>query len=202
MLMAYVDGELDAAETAALAEVIRQDPRAREMVARFRESAAAVRTAYDRPLSEPVPERLLRAAAAPAPRRAAPWVARRILPVALAAGLAGLAVGLGAGHLAFAPAGPGALRTAAAPPDGPGAAHEAALFQALESGVTVPFEDPATGVRGEVVPGEALATRHAGSCREYEVLTAGAGGPERLAGIACVAGGGWAVMDLPAAEGP
>ena len=58
MLVAYVDGELDAKGIAAVDAVLAADPTAREKVAALREGAALLRKAYEAPLHQPIPDRL------------------------------------------------------------------------------------------------------------------------------------------------
>jgi hypothetical protein len=62
MLMAYADGELDAAAREAVESAMREDPQIVERVARHSELRRRVQEAYSVVLSEDVPERLLRAA--------------------------------------------------------------------------------------------------------------------------------------------
>lgn len=136
-LVAYLDGEIDAAERHEVESGLATDPDAAERLARFAHSAQLLRQAFDETIHEPVPERLLAAArggkigsmapvaAMPRRRRAAPrgaWSWRR-WPVALpiAASLCGLILGGGAsyfgvGELGGAPLAPGqpALEAAAA----------------------------------------------------------------------------------------
>jgi anti-sigma factor RsiW len=61
-LMAYADGELDAAERAAVESAMREDPRIEERVAAHRTLRRKVQAAYSAELSEGIPERLLSAA--------------------------------------------------------------------------------------------------------------------------------------------
>lgn len=61
-LMAYVDGELDGEAHAAVAAAIATDPEVAQRVARHEALNLSVRSAYDRVLSEAVPERLVSAA--------------------------------------------------------------------------------------------------------------------------------------------
>jgi len=115
-LVAYVDGECDPATATAIAEASARDAELRARIAVFQESAVMVRAAFADLVDEPVPERLIAAArGAPAPaggatvvpfhrRPAARWIA---LP--LAASLAALVIGAGAGYWA----GSGWLRPAA-----------------------------------------------------------------------------------------
>src|SRR5882724_11026685 len=63
-LMAYADGELDAAARAAVESAMRQDPQIEKRVAAHRSLRRKVQAAYSAELSEGVPERLLRAARA------------------------------------------------------------------------------------------------------------------------------------------
>jgi hypothetical protein len=62
VLMAYVDGELDATAREAVESAMREDPQIVERVARHSALRRRVREAYSAVLSEDVPERLLRAA--------------------------------------------------------------------------------------------------------------------------------------------
>ena len=96
-LDAYVDGQLAASRVAAVEDVLARDPALAARVTDARRHNADLRDALDPWLTEPIPERLLAAATAPA--RSAPDVARRWL-VPLAAAAATLMVGLGAGWFA------------------------------------------------------------------------------------------------------
>lgn len=112
ILVAYLDGELDASTRAEVEAWLDGDAAARERVAGLAESAQLLRAAFDAVLHEPVPERLLAAArgetaasvvdlAAARGKRAArrlggrPW-----LQWATAAGIAGLLIGGGIGFFA------------------------------------------------------------------------------------------------------
>jgi hypothetical protein len=61
-LMAYADGELDAAARAAVESAMREDPQIEKRVAAHRALRQKVHAAYSAELSEGVPERLLAAA--------------------------------------------------------------------------------------------------------------------------------------------
>ena len=61
-LMAYADGELDAAARAAVESAMREDPQIEARVAAHRTLRRKVQAAYSAELSEEVPERLLAAA--------------------------------------------------------------------------------------------------------------------------------------------
>src|ERR1700731_1595178 len=61
-LMAYADGELDAAQKAAVETAMRDDPQIEKRLAQHRALRQRVHAAYSAELSEPVPERLLTAA--------------------------------------------------------------------------------------------------------------------------------------------
>lgn len=61
-LIAYLDGELDAAERDAIALALEEDGNLRDHAARLSESAALLRAAFDEVLHEPLPERLIAAA--------------------------------------------------------------------------------------------------------------------------------------------
>jgi surface antigen len=162
MLVAYVDGELDADQAAKVAEALRDDPEARATVALLRCSAAAVREAFAVPPDRPVPERLLALLGAepkatgsgaperlqdehaggeivplPALRRPAATGWRRFaLPVA--ASIAALLIGFAGGSLyraGGAADGNGNLELAGASTADPAEGRfEEALYRALESG--------------------------------------------------------------------
>jgi anti-sigma factor RsiW len=61
-LMAYADGELDAAARAAVESAMREDPQIEKRVAAHRTLRRKVQAAYSAELSEAIPERLLTAA--------------------------------------------------------------------------------------------------------------------------------------------
>jgi anti-sigma factor RsiW len=93
-LVAYVDGELDAATAREVERALETSPAARNTVAQLRTSAALVRAAFAEALHEPPPAGLV------AQLRATPhegWSARQWLPIAAAIALV---VGIGAGGLA------------------------------------------------------------------------------------------------------
>jgi hypothetical protein len=61
-LMAYADGELDAAARAAVESAMREDPQIEKRIAAHRTLRRKVQAAYSAELSEAIPERLLTAA--------------------------------------------------------------------------------------------------------------------------------------------
>ena len=88
-LHAYVDGQAAPERLAAIEAALRDDPALAASVAAVRAQNAALRDAFDPMLAEPIPPRLIEAAARP-PRR---WRAR-LAPVAAAALLVlGCAIG-------------------------------------------------------------------------------------------------------------
>jgi anti-sigma factor RsiW len=113
-LVAYLDGELDADERSHVEAWIDADPAVQSRLLALAESAGALRSAFADVVAEPVPERLIAAArgeTAPAteaeivvlrPRRpilpASPS-RRWYIQLATAAGLFGLAVGVGTGYI-------------------------------------------------------------------------------------------------------
>jgi len=93
-LNAYVDGRLDASRVAAVEEALAHDPALVDWVADARRHNAALRDALDPWLEEPIPERLIAAAAGPA-EVTQPRLRRWLMPAFAAAAtlLLGLAVG-------------------------------------------------------------------------------------------------------------
>lgn len=200
VLMAFADGELDAAAAAAVAAAAAADPSVAARVAMFRQTRTLAQAALP---AEPVPDalaariRALAAGAAPAdpdpasgtpasgtvvplrPRAAAPPPAAW-RPAALAASLA-LAVGLGAGWLA------GRQGNTGGPAGADVAAIDAALSRALD---TLPAGGTAPGAGGATV--RVIASFAGGDgafCREAEVE----GAAQVRVVVACRAGDGWAL---------
>lgn len=127
-LVAYLDGELDGEERAHVEAWLDADPTVRDRLLALSESASLLRSAFADFVTEPVPERLIAAARAeiasptdaeivvlrPKPADLPPRLSRRwLIELATAAGLFGLAVGVGAGYLGnglLSPSGPTAQR--------------------------------------------------------------------------------------------
>lgn len=111
MLMAYVDGEVDAATAREIEASMAVDPTLAARAQRLRDSASMTRAAFADVLHEPVPDRLI-AALGGAPKEAAPGSAsvmkftrptsaaprRAVWGWAIAASLAALVVGYSAGE--------------------------------------------------------------------------------------------------------
>ncbi|MGH7102944.1 MAG: anti-sigma factor family protein [Acetobacteraceae bacterium] len=94
-LLAFVDGELDAAAQEKIAHELADDPAAAETVRLLRSSAALVRAAFAEPGWEAVPERLVALVQGQPARR---WLAdRRQFGLALAASIAACAAGFAGG---------------------------------------------------------------------------------------------------------
>lgn len=94
-LLAFVDGELDAAAAEEVTQQLAHDRAAAEMVRALRSSAALVRAAFAEPEWQEVPPRLVALVEGRGPRR---WLAgRRQFAAALGASLAACATGLAAG---------------------------------------------------------------------------------------------------------
>ena len=207
MLVAYVDNQLEPAQMAAVEEIIRQDPEARTIVAVLRRSAAAVKTAFDQPLHEPVPARLL---AAVGPEEAAidsnvvPLRARkarfdRSTVMALAASLAALAIGFGAGHWQAAPS--GGIRLSGGPEGAEAGQYEAALYQALENnspGIQISYVDTVGGRQGAVTIVGPVAANVGGDCLEFRREWSDGGNKIMSRGLACRSDSGeWSVLNMP-----
>jgi anti-sigma factor RsiW len=203
MLVAYVDNQLEPAQMAAVEEVIREDPEARTIVAVLRRSAAAVKTAFDRPLNEPVPARLIAAAGADS-GTVVQFVRRKLganrsVIMALAASLAALAIGFAAGNWQAAPA--GVIRLAGGPTDGTDSGqYEAALYQALEGsapGVEVAYVDVADDRQGAVTVVGPVAMTSGTNCLEFRHVWSHAGNRIMSRGLACRSDGEWSVLNMP-----
>ncbi len=91
-LHAYVDGQLDPARAAAVADRLLRHPRAAQQVLAWREQRESLQALHREWLDEPVPPRLtaaLRPEAANAPRWPRAWAAALLLTAGLGAGMAG-----------------------------------------------------------------------------------------------------------------
>jgi hypothetical protein len=196
-LMAYADGELDAATRASVEAAMQGDAEIARRVARHRALRATMQKAFDAALEEPVPDRLIAAArgqtAAPksavadlslareaAARRknlAAPW------PVAMAASLL---LGLGLGFLAWH--GSGALLR---PGSGGGLVADAALAEAL-SGQLSDDRSPAR----VAVAGLSFRNKSGDYCRTFSLT-----GTNASSGLACREGKDWSIKALAQAPG-
>lgn len=201
LLVAYVDNQLEPDQMAAVEATLRDDPEARAIVAVLRRSADAVRTAYDQPLHEPVPERLLAAIGTAEPaaatnvvplRRPSSLPSRQML-MALAASVVALAVGFGTGFMqgksdaGFTVAGKTPER------------FEVALRRVLDQdqpGAQLSYEDDATGAVETVTIVGKVANGVSDDCREFRHDSAGA---TVSRGLACRSGSGdWSFLTLPA----
>jgi anti-sigma factor RsiW len=108
-LVAYLDGELDEAERAEIADQLEHDAELAARAQRLSESAALLRAAFDEVLREPLPERLIAAARgegqkvvsfAARLRRNMVQQRRWWIGVPVAASLMGLLLGGGLGYFA------------------------------------------------------------------------------------------------------
>jgi len=99
-LLAFLDGELDAARAAEVGQAVADDPALAERLARHKALGARLKAAFDPVMSEPIPPALLRAARAPAQvTDLAAFRARRRPPAARPAWLQGRGLGLIAASL-------------------------------------------------------------------------------------------------------
>lgn len=196
-LVAYVDGELGAAELRRIEAALADDPEARRSVRELRESAALLRSAFNETLNEPVPTRVLEVINTGVAERATEkargtsrggsWGSPS-WPWALAASLAALFIGFG-GSFFFADYRIGQeLARLESARDADRQARDDAVFQALEkhvSGQTVAWENPDSGSRGQVTPVRTFKNRQGQWCREYKAQDFIADTPRIRHAIAC-----------------
>jgi hypothetical protein len=172
ILIAYVDGELDAATRARFEAEIAKDVELARAVERHRALATRVSAAYAPVIGERVPPQLLAVAAAANDRKSprsglAPW----------AAVAASLLVGVLAGRAVWPAGGPVAAT-------GQGLEARGALAQALTTRLAADA--------GPVKVGLTLKTADGGYCRTFQSA------PDRLAGLACRDGERWRLRTLTA----
>ncbi|MEE4378370.1 MAG: hypothetical protein V2J55_12805 [Candidatus Competibacteraceae bacterium] len=200
-LLAFADGELDSQQMELVATQLTNDPEARETLRIFQESAALVKDAFDQPLHEPVPDRLLQTINETEPdasvsdmrlARQKAGTAKRQKPVfstlAAAASVA-LVVGLASGYATF--------RVAATAYDGYTSpllmTNDGLLSQALEttaSGSLFDVQDAATAGSRQITPLLTFQDQNRRFCREYEETITTQSIRRDLVGVACRAGDG------------
>jgi hypothetical protein len=176
-LMAYADGEADAATRASVEAAMHEDPEIAGRVARHRAMRTALRGAFSAVLEEPVPDRLIAAArgrgvSAHRPMRPARWQS-----FAMAASLIlGVAIGYvgwrGSGSLIETKAG--------------GLVARSALAEALSRQLS-----PDRGAGSPVVTGLSFRTKAGGYCRTFTLS-----GTETASGLACREGAQWKIKAL------
>ncbi len=194
MLMAYADGELDLVARAEIEEAMAKDPEVARRIERHRALAASVRAAYGSVLDEPVPNQLASLAAPPVAAPVIDLAARRMLPPAAQALLAGwrlpqwsaiaasVALGLAIGVLVTR---------------GPAAPYEETAAGLVARGdLDAALTRQLAGSLGTGGPQVGFTFRdHAGAwCRTFHLQQETA-----LAGLACRAGGEWQLQVLAAA---
>jgi len=188
-LMAYADGELPPVEAKRIEAAMAGDPALAARVARFRAVRAALRSAYDSVVSEPVPEHLralLGDVAAHEPEQQISSVidlsvereqrqVRRFGPPAWAAMAASLVVGVLVG------------RTLLTPDEGiftrDGLYANAGLATALDTQLAAQNQDAPTRI------GLTFRSTDGGVCRTF----ANVRGDQVVSGLACRSGERWAV---------
>lgn len=182
-LMAFADGELDAAEAAAVGAAIDGDPALAKRVDAFRMTRRSVRAAFGEIAREPVPAALTAFVMAGGASRASsatrPPLVRRLMP--MAAALACLLAG-GTGYwLGMRGAGPSPVAQVVAL--GP----LAAALDTLDDGARQ------TVGTGAIALQQTLRTR-AGICRTFRLDQS----QNRFDGVACRGSGAWRVEVLAA----
>ncbi len=174
LLVAYVDGELPPDRVAAVDAALVHDAEAWETVRLLRLSAAAAAHALGPVIDEPMPARLLAAAqgrsengnlvAFPARHRPAlRW------PVQIAASLAALAIGFGAGYVLHSSPESSYVAAAAPAADPLAARFESALLGALDKGAqgeSFTYDSKDVG-QGRIELGRGFTTGFGADCREF-----------------------------------
>lgn len=205
LLMAYADGELDAAASAEVEAAIAADPALAQTVARHRALRRQLREAFAPALDEPVPEHLMALVRAPAATSAAatgatPAATSGAAPVADVVPLrprrrwalpewAGMAAALALGvalSQAFLAPSPADLRTVA----GGALRADGALAQALDRQLAAD-NTPA----GRIALGLSFRDGSGAYCRSFVLRD-----DRPLAGLACRADDGWHVPITSEAE--
>jgi hypothetical protein len=195
-LMAYADGELDAATRASVEAAMQEDPEIGKRVARHRALREAMRDAFSAVLEEPVPDRLIAAArgqnvapkgsvvdlsaAREVARQRVSAAPRRWQPAAMAASLL---LGLGLGFLAWHGSSGGALIQ-------PGAGGVLIARGALAEALSTQLSDDRPADRA-VGAGMSFRNKLGDYCRTFSLS-----GSEASSGLACREGSDWRIKAL------
>ena len=190
-VMAYADGELDAATRAAIESALAADPELARRIAQHRELRQRLRSTFDPVLEEPVPERLVAAA------RGRPGETRgAVVPLRRGAATRGLRFqwgALAASLIVGLLLGPWLMRVIEPAPvvtsNGALLAH-GRLARALSEQLA--GNQPATAA---VQIGVSFRARSGAYCRTFALHEQNA-----LAGVACHEPNGWRVEALAASE--
>lgn len=186
LLGAFLDRQLDEAETKRVGQLIGEDPELQDRLKSMENADLLLRSSFEQLINEPVPSHI-EAAVGPVGKPA--WSPLRALSRLLTPGFAGgfataaailMAVGLLSGDLLES---------------GTGSATVRGLQQALAdtpSGVPATFS--IEGGTAEILP--VLSFRKAGGeiCRQYEQTTTLSAGTTLSSGIACNSDGSWRVV--------
>ena len=214
-LMAYVDGELDAETAREIEMALAREPEARNIVARLRQNTTMVRAAFNDPMHEEIPSRLMaplmaepapsghrgiEGSASPRRHQGAGRLARYVMPVA--ASFIALVVGVGGGYALFGLTDPFTLEVASgeeASDDG----HIAdVIYRALETktgGREFTWRNAATGHSGAVATIKGFVTSGGQICREFRSTISLGAETRTRHGLGCrLKDGNWETLWLQA----
>lgn len=193
VLMAYVDGELDADAAVAVEAALAQDAGLAARVARQRDVRRAVRAAFEPVLAEPMPQRLLAtargSAVAPVRSRRWTWLEWGAIAASLAIGGVLGAVLLHETRLSAPGIGPAADISA----DDAGLRARGALAFALQDQLAATQAADAA-----VRIGVSFVSTTGDYCRSFMLAPVGAG--TSVGGLACRRAGAWRLLALAEAD--
>lgn len=193
VLMAYVDGELDADAAAAVEAALAKDTALAARVARQRALRRAVHAAFEPVLEEPMPQRLLATARgtvlAPARARRWTWFEWGAMAASVAIGVVLGAMLLDGARLSVPGIGPAADIAA----DEAGLRARGALAHALQDQLAAsqPADAP-------VRIGVSFVSTSGEFCRSFTLAPAGARMP--VGGLACRRAGAWRLLAVAEAD--
>jgi anti-sigma factor ChrR (cupin superfamily) len=195
-LMAYADGELDAATRASVEAAMQEDAEIAKRVAHHRTMRETMRGAFSAVLNEPVPERLIAAARAQhtgaqrnavadlsvareAARQKVSAPRRRWQPAAVAASLL---LGLGLGFLAWHGSGGALIQS--------GAGGRLVATAALAEALSTQLSDDRSTDRAAIA-GLSFRSKSGAYCRTFSLT-----GSDASSGLACREGTDWRIKAL------
>lgn len=211
VLIAYSDGELDEKTAAEVEAALKNDPVAQEIIQKFQEAARLAGEAFDDPMQEEVPERLLKLFEAPQSDESAPEESnitdlsriraaqktkrhtnatgteeqgtfrRFALPLAASVALI-IGIGGGVGLSNFtAPSAPGVIAAGTI-------SQSSVLHAALERTPSLQTLEEVSKdglTKNQIEPLLSFVDTNDRHCREYRITGSSMSGTQDLAGVAC-----------------
>lgn len=201
-LMAYADGELDAETVREIEMALAEEPEARKFVDRLRQESAMVRAAFNDPMNEEIPPRLMDRLTPSRRRGIDPSAPPRRYLMAVAASFVALAVGISGGWVLFGSADSFTIEVASGGEASDDGRIADVIYQALETkarGREFTWRNEATGHSGTVLTIKGFVTSGGQICREFQSTVSLGAETKTRHGLGCrLEDGSWETLWLQA----